>query len=212
MAHIFFEEKRPHNGMTYEEFKKNSVEEIENIEPEKLEGIDKKYYEYRKINLQRSKRLGKQFQPSEELVEEVIGIDEPQLWMVITETWCGDSAQNLPIIAKTAELNDKIDLRILLRDSNTNIIDHYLTNGTSRSIPILVAFDLYGNEIFKWGPRPDTAKTLVTNLKHDGFSKEEFNQQLHLWYGRNRGKELESELLQILMKFDLAVNTVVGIT
>lgn len=212
MAHIFFEGKRPHNGMTYEEFKKKSVEEIENIEPEKLEGIDKKYYEYRKINLQRSKRLGKQFQPSEELVEEVIGIDEPQLWMVITETWCGDSAQNLPIIAKTAELNDKIDLRILLRDSNTNIIDHYLTNGTSRSIPILVAFDLYGNEIFKWGPRPDTAKTLVTNLKHDGFSKEEFNQQLHLWYGRNRGKELESELLQILMKFDLAVNTVVGIT
>jgi hypothetical protein len=212
MAHKFFEEKRPHNGMTYEEFKKNSVKEIENIQPEKLEGIDKKYYEYRKINLQRSKRLDKQFQPSEELIEAVIGIDEPQLWMVITETWCGDSAQNLPIIAKTAELNDKIDLRILLRDSNTNIIDHYLTNGTSRSIPILVAFDLYGNEIFKWGPRPDTAKTLVTNLKHDGFSKEEFNQQLHLWYGRNRGKELESELLQILMKFDLAVNTVVGIT
>jgi hypothetical protein len=212
MAHKFFEEKRPHNGMTYEEFKKNSVKEIENIQPEKLEGIDKKYYEYRKINLQRSKRLDKQFQPSEELIEAVIGIDEPQLWMVITETCCGDSAQNLPIIAKAAELNDKIDLRILLRDSNTDIIDHYLTNGTSRSIPILVAFDLYGNEIFKWGPRPDTAKTLVTNLKHDGFSKEEFNQQLHLWYGRNRGKELESELLQILKKFDLAANTVVGFT
>jgi hypothetical protein len=134
------------------------------------------------------------------------------LWMVITETWCGDSAQNLPIIAKTAELNDKIDLRILLRDSNSDIIDHYLTDGQSRSIPILVAFDLYGNELFKWGPRPDTAKTLVTNLKHDGFSKEEFNQQLHLWYGRNRGKELESELLQILKKFDLAANTVVGFT
>lgn len=131
--------------------------------------------------------------------------------MVITETWCGDSAQNLPIIAKAAELNDRIDLRILLRDSNTDIIDHYLTNGTSRSIPILVVFDLDGNELFKWGPRPYTAKTLVTNLKRDGFSKEEFNQQLHLWYGRNRGKELESELLQILMKFNPAIDTVVGI-
>lgn len=211
MAHKFFEEKRPHNGMTYEEFKKKSVEEIENIEPEKLVGIDKKYYEYRKINLQRSKRLDKHFQPSEEFVEAVKRIDEPQLWMVITETWCGDSAQNLPIIAKAAELNDRIDLRILLRDSNTDIIDHYLTNGTSRSIPILVVFDLDGNELFKWGPRPYTAKTLVTNLKRDGFSKEEFNQQLHLWYGRNRGKELESELLQILMKFNPAIDTVVGI-
>jgi hypothetical protein len=84
--------------------------------------------------------------------------------MVITETWYGDSAQNLPIIAKAAELNNKIDLRILLRDSNIDIIDHYLTNGQSRSIPILVAFDLDGNELFKWGPRPLTAKILVTNL------------------------------------------------
>ena len=211
MAHIFFEEKRPHNGMTYEEYKKNSEEEIEIIEPVKLEGIDKKYYEYRKINLQRSKRLGKQFQPSEELIETVKSIDEPQLWMVITESWCGDSAQNLPIITKAAELNDKIDLRILLRDSNTDIIDHYLTDGQSRSIPILVVFDPDGNEIFKWGPRPDTAKTLVTNLKRDGFSKEEFNQQLHLWYGRNRGKELESELLELLMNSNPVTSTLVEI-
>ncbi len=212
MAHKFFEEKRPHNGMTYEEFKKKSAEEIETIEPEKLEGIDKKYYEYRKLNLQRSKRLDKQFQPSEEMIEAVKRIDEPQLWMAITETWCGDSAQNLPIVAKAAELNDRIDLRILLRDSNTDIIDHYLTDGQSRSIPILVAFDLDGNELFNWGPRPDTAKTLFTNLKSDGFSKEEFNQQLHLWYGRNRGKELEGELVRLLMKFNAAIDTVVGIT
>ena len=211
MAHIFFEEKRPHNGMTYEEYKKNSVEEIENIDPDKLEGIDKKNYEYRKINLQRSKRLDKHFQPSAELIGAVKKIDNPQLWMVITESWCGDSAQNLPIIAKAAELNDNIDLRILLRDSNTDIIDQYLTDGQSRSIPILVAFDLYGNEIFKWGPRPDTAKTLVINLKRDGFSKEEFNQQLHLWYGRNRGKELESELLELLMNSNPVTNTLVEI-
>jgi hypothetical protein len=132
--------------------------------------------------------------------------------MVITEIWCGDSAQNLPIIAKAAELNDRIDLRILLRDSNTDIIDHYLTDGQSRSIPILVVFDLDGNELFKWGPRPDTAKTLVTNLKKDGFSKEEINQQLHLWYGRNRGKELESEIVELLMNFKPATNIVIGIT
>ena len=156
--------------------------------------------------------MDKQFQPSEELIEAVKRIDESQLWMVITEIWCGDSAQNLPIIAKAAELNDRIDLRILLRDSNTDIIDHYLTDGQSRSIPILVVFDLDGNELFKWGLRPDTAKTLVTNLKKDGFSKEEFNQQLHLWYGRNRGNELESELVQLLMKSNLAIHTVIEIT
>ena len=64
---------------------------------------------------------------------------------------------------------------------------------------------------FKWGPRTNTAKILVTNLKSDGFSKEEFNQQLHLWYGRNRGKELDSELVQLLMKSYLAIHTVIEI-
>jgi hypothetical protein len=211
MTHLFFKEKRPHNGMTYEEFKKKSIDEIENIEPEKLEAADKIYFEYRKINLQRSNRLEKQFKPSPELIDAVQGINDPQLWMVITETWCGDSAQNLPIIAKAAKLNNKINLRILLRDSNTDIIDHYLTNGKGRSIPILVAFDLDGNELFKWGPRPETAKALVTNLKNNGYSKEEFNKQLHLWYGRNRGKELDSELVKLIIKSKLSLNTLIKI-
>jgi Thioredoxin len=198
--------------MTYKDFKTMLAEEVKNVKPKNLNGINKKYYEYRKINLQRSNRLDKQFQPSEKLIDIVRRIDEHQLWMVITETWCGDSAQCLPIIAKTATLNDKIDLRILLRDSNFDIIDHYLTNGKSRSIPILVAFDLEGAELFKWGPRPETAKTLVANLKSMGFSKEEFNTKLHLWYGRNKGKDLESEIIQLLMKLKTSTKSEIRIT
>lgn len=46
------------------------------------------------------------------------------------------------------------------------------------------------------GPRPKFAQDLVNQLKSEGF-KEKFNEQLHLWYGRNRGKELELEMINL---------------
>jgi hypothetical protein len=118
--------------------------------------------------------------------------------MVISEAWCGDSAQNLPYIAKIAECNPLINLRIILRDSNLDIMDLYLADGKSRSIPKLVAFDEDGNELFQWGARPKEAQELVTRLKNEGMEKEKFLEQLHLWYGRDRGRTLENELKIIL--------------
>ena len=58
--------------------------------------------------------------------------------------------------------------------------------------------DSNGNEIFTWGARPKVAQELVSKLKDEGFSKEDFNHKLHLWYGKNRGKELEKELVILL--------------
>lgn len=200
MAHKYFEDKRPHNGMTYDNYKKMTIKELEGSNPEDYEDKNKSYFEYKKINFVRSNRLEKHFLPSQELITAVKMINKPQLWMVITETWCGDSAQNLPIISIIASLNSNIDLRIILRDSNLDIIDNYLTNGVSRSIPILVAFDAEGNEIFRWGRRPKFAMHLVKKLKEEGIVKEEYNKNLHLWYGRNKGKELDEELSAILQK------------
>jgi len=90
-------------------------------------------------------------------------------------------------------LNENIDLIILNRDKNLDIIDLYLTNGT-RSIPVLVAFDTEGNELFKWGPRPQPAVELIKQLKSKGVEKKEMYENLHLWYGRNRGVEIDKEL------------------
>ena len=128
---------------------------------------------------------------------------EKQLWMVITEPWCGDSAQNLPYIAKISGLNGNIDLRIVLRDSNPDIMDEYLTNGT-RSIPKLVAFNSEGDELFTWGSRPKAAQELVLKLREEGIVKPELYEKLHLWYGRNKGRDLESEFTEILQKAEMS--------
>ncbi|MBE0550902.1 MAG: thioredoxin family protein [Ignavibacterium sp.] len=162
-----------------------------------LADCDKKFYEYRKLNYQRSTRLEKTFIPIEDTKQIFSKINQLQKWIVITESWCGDSAQNLPVIAKLAQLNSNIDFKIVLRDSNLEFMDLHLTN-TMRSIPKLVVFDENNNELFQWGPRPAEAQNLFSGLKKDGIEKSEINKALHLWYGRNRGKEVEREITELV--------------
>jgi hypothetical protein len=86
-------------------------------------------------------------------------------------------------------------------------MDHYLTNGT-RSIPKLVAFDNEGNELFQWGARPKAAQDLVSDLKTQGFDKKYFLEKLHSWYARNRGADIEKEILLLLKKSNLIKNSI----
>ncbi len=184
-------------GLTYEEYKQQFIEKVTLTDVTLLNEKEKILFEYTKLNLHRSNRIEKTYTVSEELQTILKNIKEKQSWMIITENWCGDSAQTLPYIAKMAEINPLIELNVILRDSNLDIIDNYLTNGT-RSIPKLIVFDSSGNELFLWGPRPEDAQRLVLKLKNEEIHKEEINQKLHLWYGKDRGKNIEKEFMKIL--------------
>ena len=201
MVPQFFKDKRPHNGLTYNEYMKKFKDEVNNTNSEILKDNDRQSLEYKKLNFQRTQRIEKSYEVSGELKSEIENIQEKQIWMVITESWCGDSAQNLPYIAKMASLNPGIDFRIIHRDENPDIMDLYLTNGT-RSIPKLIVFDLEGNELFTWGPRPKTAQELIIQWKNEGIVKPELYEKLHLWYGRNKGKDIEAEFQELLTKVE----------
>jgi hypothetical protein len=198
MAAQFFIDKRPHKGLTFYEYFEAMQLKANTTDQSNLSVEDRIEYEHVKLNYQRSSRIIRTHKLNDNLCLIINKITSPQLWMVLTEDWCGDSAQNLPYIVKIAECNPKINLRILFRDQNTDIIDLYLTDGKTRSIPKLVVFNEKGDELFQWGPRPKEARELVTKLKSEGFSKEDYISQLHLWYGRNRGKNLEDEFIQII--------------
>lgn len=72
--------------------------------------------------------------------------------IALSEDWCGDALLNNPVLLKIAEAAG-MDVRFLLRDQNLELMDQYLTNGTSRAIPIYVFIDQEGNEAAVWGPR-----------------------------------------------------------
>lgn len=158
------------------------------------------YLEYTKMCLQRMRRWDKTAKVSPKIEKLVQSIQEAQVWLLITEAWCGDGSQSIPYLAKLAELNPKIELRIIMRDEFPEIMDAYLTHG-ARSIPKLVAFtrDLKV-ELFTWGPKPNYLLTRHKEYKHDskGKSYKEFLEEIHLWYARNKNQDLESELLPLI--------------
>mgnify|MGYP001572785335 FL=1 len=118
-----------------------------------------------KINAQRMTRIEKQVEIKKEISEAVSKITKNWKWIVIAESWCGDAAQNIPIIAKIASLSPNIKLKIVLRDKNLELMDAYLTN-CPRSIPKLICFDSASKEeIGTWGSRPVKIQQMVIDYK-----------------------------------------------
>jgi thiol-disulfide isomerase/thioredoxin len=157
---------------------------------------------YTQLNYKRMERWNKTFVISDEIKQAFAKLTKPQTWILITETWCGDSAQLLPGIAKIAEESEGlINLKIILRDENPEWINAYLTNGT-KSIPKLIAFDQDNNELFTWGPRPQGAIEIQREWKAnpETIDKEQFHVNLHTWYGKDKGQGLQHELSELLIK------------
>jgi thiol-disulfide isomerase/thioredoxin len=155
---------------------------------------------FTQLNYKRMERWNKTFLLNEELTKVLSALKTKQTWVLITETWCGDSAQLLPGIAKIAAASDgKITLKIILRDNNPEWINAYLTNGT-KSVPKLISFDENGTDFFVWGPRPQGAIDILTHWKAnlDTIDKDQFHVNLHTWYGKDKGEGLQQEFIKLL--------------
>lgn len=154
---------------------------------------------FSQLNLQRMKKWDKTVKLSADLLQAVRAIDRKQEWLVLTEGWCGDAAQNLPIINKLAEANDLITLRLLLRDENLEVMDCHLTNG-GRSIPKLIVLDATTyEELAHWGPRPAPVQELLMEMKSKGeFSYEDFSLLSHTWYAKDKSQTVQGEFLSLL--------------
>lgn len=184
------------NPMSFAEYLR-LLEREASLDPHDLDEAAKEKLEFTKLNLHRTRRIGRSYKISPHLEELLASISCSLTWMVLTETWCGDSAQCLPQIAAMADCNEKIELVLLRRDENPVVMDAYLTDG-KRSIPVLVARDGKGEEIFRWGPRPTQAQSVFDAAKAEGLEKPTILERLHLFYGRNRGRALEAEFIALL--------------
>jgi hypothetical protein len=155
-----------------------------------------------KMNVQRMNRLDKRIELADSLVKELNELDEKWIWLVLTEAWCGDAAQNISPIVKIAKESDNIDVKFILRDEHLDIMDRYLTNG-GRSIPKLICLDAETfEEMGSWGPRPEAAQEKAMEWKNDeDISKEEWAKKLHKWYAKNRTKELQSEFKELISEW-----------
>ena len=154
------------------------------------------YVKYLPQNWKRQNRLDRKLKLNEALLASAASIKDQTRWLVISEHWCGDASQINPIFNKIAEASKgKIDLRFVYRDTNHELIDAHLTDGTSRSIPILLVLDNDYQVVNTYGPRPAEAQILVKEILAKG---ESYAIPVHTWYAKDKQKSLQAELLQML--------------
>ena len=134
----------------------------------------------------------------EELVDEASSL--PGRWhlVALSEDWCGDAVNTLPVIARLAD-QAGWDLRVLGRDDNLDLMDGHLTNGRSRLIPVVIVYDKDFREIGWWGPRPSEIQSWVLGEGLSMSSPERYK-VIRRWYAKDRGKTTLSELLEILAR------------
>ncbi len=154
---------------------------------------------YTTLNEARLKRLDKTITVPEEISVKLKALEKEYIWLVIVEGWCGDAAQILPVINKMAAESNKIELKIVLRDSNDDLMNHFLTNG-ARAIPKLLVIDKQlGKVCSHWGPRPKGATDLIKNYKEQfGVVDEEAKSQLQLWYLHDKGLSVQNEIVDMM--------------
>jgi Thioredoxin len=150
-------------------------------------------FNYGKLNRQRMHRLEKTVTLIESLREKVRNNQHKMIWLIITEGWCGDAAQNIPVIEKIAAESENIETRYVLRDENLELMDAYLTNN-ARSIPKLIALDAETlEEIGTWGPRPQLSMDLFIEMKNRGLEKPLMMENLQRWYIADKNQSIQHE-------------------
>jgi Thioredoxin len=172
--------------------------------PESMQGPD--MIDYARLNEQRMKRIDKTFQLDAEAKVLLESIQKPMLWLTLTEGWCGDAAQIVPVLPALAALNPNIEARFLLRDEHPDLMELFLTDST-RSIPKVIFIEPQsGTVLGSWGPRPVALQDLADQYKAEMQAMrenklsikakfEEGKTAIHTWYAHDKTVSTQRELL-----------------
>lgn len=191
------------NGMSYAEYR-NLIDEC--VSNKKTTGNEQtpERIDFTKLNASRMKRLDKTIKLSNE-AKLKFNDTQKQTWLVLSESWCGDAAQTIPVLNKIAENSSKIDLKIVLRDENLELMNAFLTNG-AQAIPKLILIDEKLTVLNFWGARSKAATQLVLNHKKEfGKIDAEFKKNLQTWYNKDKGASIINDLLILTESFATTV-------
>ena len=190
-------QKALQNSFSFAEYRKHITNLITRSKSTGHEQSDDLLH-YSELNETRMNRLEKTIVVLPEIINNLQLLDKKYIWLVLSEGWCGDAAQIVPVIHKMAEVTDKIELKIALRDDNDELMQHFLTNG-GKSIPKLIVLDAETLEVVAdWGPRPTGAKQLIIDYKAThGIIEETAKIELQKWYLHDKGVSIQQEIVEM---------------
>ena len=113
--------------------------------------------------------------------------------LALSEDWCGDAVNTLPAVARLAD-EAGWELRVMSRDDNPDVMDSHLTNGRSRSIPVVIVYDEDFHEVGWWGPRPGELQAWVLGEGLAMPSPERYK-VVRRWYAQDKARTTLGEIL-----------------
>ena len=131
-------------------------------------------------------------------VEQAQGLGAKIRLVVLAEDWCGDATNSGPVLAKWAEQTPNVELRILRRDEHPAVMDRYLTNGSARSIPVVIVLTERMEELGWWGPRPKALQAWSMEQLAAGRGKKELYPDIRRWYAKDKGETTLHEVLAVM--------------
>lgn len=190
------------NSHSYSEYR-NRVSSL--IKEDKSSGNEQSedLLHYSQLNDVRMNRLEKTIKISERTIQQLQSLKKEYIWLVISEGWCGDAAQILPVIYKMAEFSPKIELKIVFRDEDEDLMKMFLTNG-GKAIPKLLVIDIKTLEVLgHFGPRPQGAKQLMLDYKEKfGIVDKTAKAELQLWYLHDKGITTQNEIMEVMQELE----------
>lgn len=172
-------------GFTWEEYLIHLDANLEELKKE-----EEKAEEYVQAFHERFKRV----LMTEDDIKFIANIQSKVNVLALAEYWCSDAQANLSVMARIADLNPNIELRIFPRDANLDLMNQYLFRGKRRSIPAFGFFDENFQEFGRWlGGKPKIMWDLIDDIGREAARPKvkEFNIE-------NRGQESLKELIEIL--------------
>jgi hypothetical protein len=170
--------------------------------------------EYARMNIVRMNRLDKTVKITDEVRRSLGAYARPLRWLTITEGWCGDAAQIVPVIDQLAAVAPAIEHRLILRDEHLDVMDAFLTNG-GRAIPVTIVLDASTHEVLAhWGPRPAGAQAIMNEAKPRMLAAETQEERDHIfheaktdlqkWYAADKGRSIQENMMAILAGLQVA--------
>lgn len=180
-------------AISFEEYLQIANQRLSNPDNQK----DVEFKSYYELGIQRMDRTLKKFVIDEEQLHELKSKNFDGKILIISEAWCGDASATVPALVKF--FKGQNDVKIFLRDSDTSLIDQFLTNRT-QSIPKVIILDKDFKVKNSWGPRPKYGQELLLKYKAnpEEYTKDQFYNDLQVYYSRNRGKDAIQEILELL--------------
>jgi len=158
---------------------------------------------YTELNQVRMDRLDKKMVITEENIQKMLQLKKHYVWLVLSEGWCGDAAQLVPIFNKLDFVSQHLELKIAFRDENIKLMNLFLTNG-NKAIPKLIVLDKVSSEVVgSWGPRPKGASDLIKSYKQQyGVVDETAKTELQLWYLHDKGISTQNEIIELMLHLE----------